>query len=121
MKKGATSIDLLSDEELINYIPIGKHNAIHQPALAEMVGLTTEQVKREIRKARLRGLPILSGTVGYWIASDKAEKTEFETSMRRQALARLNTVKAIRNTTTYNECLNKPNTECERGDNNANN
>ncbi len=83
---------------LKNTIPIGKENAIHQKELSEKLGVKPAMVKRMVQDARRVGVGICSGTEGYWFAKDDIEKQAFIRLLRKQAVARLTTVKPINDT-----------------------
>ena len=85
-------------EILERVIPIGKENAIHQEELASRLGFSPATAKIMVREARQRGLQILSGTCGYWLAENDLEKREFVLLMRKQAFSRLKSAKPINNT-----------------------
>lgn len=85
-------------EILERVIPIGKENAIHQEELASRLGVTPATAKIMVREARQRGLQILSGTCGYWLAENNLEKREFVLLMRKQAFSRLESAKPINST-----------------------
>ena len=55
-------------EALLNAIPTGEANAIHQAELAERLHVSRSELKRDIQAARRSGVPIMSGNSGYWIA-----------------------------------------------------
>ena len=81
--------------ELVSIIPNGKKNAIHLKELANTLGVTCQRAKYLVRRARLEGVAIVSGSDGYWFASDKREEREFVAKMYRQGLSRLRTVAMI--------------------------
>jgi len=85
----------MSKEELINKLPIGKENAIHQAALASILGVSSEKVKLMVRFARQSGAEILSGKQGYWIAKDDAERRAFISSFCRHASSRFKTTRLM--------------------------
>ncbi len=84
-------------KDVLSVIPKGKENAIHQQELAKILGLNMWQVKKAIQKERRNGAVILSDQNGYWISDDKEEIKAFLVSMRKQAISRFNSTKAINN------------------------
>lgn len=68
-------------------IPKGRKNAIHQGQLADLLGVSRQELKAQIRKERLSGSPILSDNHGYWTAESEAEVELWRISMRKQALS----------------------------------
>lgn len=83
-------------EELINKIPIGKENAIHQTTLASLMGVSPEVVKRMVREARQSGFEILSGKQGYWLAKDDAERAACIRMFSMSAISHLKTARTIK-------------------------
>lgn len=77
-------------------IPNGKENGIHQSELAERLGVNRSTVQKMVHDARINGIPILSGRVGYYFAKNDAEKREFIAWQSQQAYTRLSTIKPIR-------------------------
>ena len=86
----------VSIEELIENIPKGKHNAIHQKDLADKLHIKSELAKKYVQEARRQGYKICSGQAGYWIAESDEELKAFVSMLRKQALTRLKTTKATR-------------------------
>ena len=84
--------------DLMRVVPVGKNNAIHQQELARLLGCAPVTVKNMIRAARKAGVPILSNINGYWIAENDKDKKEFAAVMRKQAVTRLKSMKAITST-----------------------
>lgn len=85
-------------ESLKDIIPRGKENAIHQKELSKRLHLKDSATKLVIHKAREQGLEIISGNCGYWFAENDEEKQAFVNMMRRQAISRFKSVKAIKST-----------------------
>lgn len=83
-------------DKIERVIPIGKENAIHQEELASLLGVSPATVKKMVREARQRGVEILSGTQGYWLAKDDNERREFVSLLSKQAFTRLKTTKPIK-------------------------
>lgn len=83
------------NDQLINALPIGKENAIHQKDIADLIGTTPDRVKKIIQYARKQGFRICSGSDGYWIAKDEQEIQSFLKSMQNQAIKRFATIKAM--------------------------
>lgn len=84
--------------ELENIIPKGKNNAIHLEVLANRLGVNQGTAKNLVRSARRNGAFILSGINGYWYAENEQEKREFVLLMKKQAISRLVSIKAINRT-----------------------
>lgn len=82
--------------KLVDVIPVGKENAIHQVDLAKQLGVTPSTVKIMIQNARHQGRPdIMSGSNGYWLTEDKAELKEYVLMTLKQANTRLETIKPL--------------------------
>lgn len=97
-------------------IPVGKDNAIHLNVLADKIGVTPATVKKYVQGARRKGLDICSGKDGYWFAENDADRKDFETLLRRQALSRLKTTKPMRDKLKeYKGQITFANIESERG------
>lgn len=65
---------------ILDYIPIGKENAISKQKLCELTGIKDERLIREAIKRQVEsGVPILSssGHKGYWYSEDIDEIEEF--------------------------------------------
>lgn len=56
--------------EVLKYIPEGRENAISREMLCKVTGMPDRAVRREIRRLRDKGEPILTDTEkgGYWMA-----------------------------------------------------
>lgn len=80
---------------ILDVIPVGKENALHQEQLADLLGVTREAVKNMVRNARRNGTEILSGSCGYYFAKDDTERREFIAIQSKQAYTRLKTIKPI--------------------------
>lgn len=97
MKKNAVnSIPSEDPMLLINLLPIGKENSISRKRLANELGLTERDTSRRVHDLRAAGFIILSGSQGYYIASDKAEVKEFYVTMRKRAVSLLSVLKTTR-------------------------
>ena len=83
-------------EKIERLIPLGKEKAIHQDELSKLLGVSCGTVKAMIREARQRGLQIISGAQGYYFAKDDEELKAFVRMQSKQALARLKTIKPIK-------------------------
>lgn len=84
-------------EKLLTHdIPYGRQNAVHLPELARRWNISTDTVKKWVKKGRTAGLPIMSDQAGYWLSDDEAEKERFVKSMWRQAISRIKTSKPTR-------------------------
>lgn len=84
--------------DIIEIIPIGKDNALHQEQLAEIMGVSRDTVKHLVREARKNGAEILSGVHGYYFPKDDEERSAFVHMLTKQATTRLKTVKPIKYT-----------------------
>ena len=84
-----------SFEALLNHIPTGEANAIHQAELAQELGIDRTTLKDEIRAARRSGYQIASGIRGYWRPASEADMIRYARMMRKQAAARYRTVEGI--------------------------
>ena len=82
--------------DIIDLIPIGKANAIHQKELAAIMGVSRDTVKAKVREARKDGAEILSGSCGYYFAKDDEERREFVALLSKQAYTRIKTTKPVK-------------------------
>ena len=89
---------ILSDELrlLIELRPVGKENSITRKRLANELGLTERDTSRRVHDLRAAGFIILSGSQGYYIATDKSEVKEFYVTMRKRAVSLLSVLKTTR-------------------------
>ena len=75
---------------LINYIPVGKSNAITRQELVRLTGESDRAIRKEIKRLNRDGIPILSSSrgCGYWISDDLDELEQYinETDHRRESL-----------------------------------
>ena len=83
-------------DTLLQIIPTGKENALHQEEIANRLGISRARVKALIRAARDKGIEILSGIHGYYYAKDDNEREEFAATISKQAYTRLKTAKPIK-------------------------
>ena len=94
-------IDGAKDEgtlcKLLNLLPKGEDNAIHQPALAALMGFSCSKLKVEIKKARRLGNVIVSSKKGYFIPENNQDIKRFVRSMSKQATSRFGSVTKMRN------------------------
>lgn len=74
---------------IISFIPVGEANAIHQAELCQLLQISTFCLKAQIKAARRAGVPICSGSSGYWIAESTEENRAFVEKMRAHALSQL--------------------------------
>lgn len=78
----------------------GAGNAVPLRQLAAMTGRVEREVRREIQRERLAGVPIVSdNATGYWLADNAADVNRFCRSMRgraRQILAAADAIEAAR-------------------------
>ena len=72
---------------ILDHIPTGRANAVHQTDLATKTGLTTWSVKSAIRQARKTNI-ILSGQEGYWLPESETEGEQWLNMMKKQAISR---------------------------------
>lgn len=78
-------------QDVINYIPKGKQNAISRTQLAVLTGLPDRTNRQAIEDARRNGVMVISGsnTKGYYITDDYNEWRGFLEKHRRRALSEL--------------------------------
>ncbi len=76
-------------------IPLGKENAIHQEELAKILGVSCGKAKLMVKDARNNGAEIISSVRGYYFPKDDEERKEYVKTQKKQALARLSTIKPI--------------------------
>ena len=93
-------IDGAKDEgtlcKLLDLLPKGEDNAIHQPALATLMGFSCSKLKVEIKKARRLGNVIVSSRKGYFMPEDNQDIKRFVRSMSKQATSRFGSVTKMR-------------------------
>ncbi len=82
--------------DIQKYIPVGKDHAIHQAELAKLLDVSCGKVKAMIKDARNNGTEIMSSPRGYYYPKDDDERKEYVRLQERQALARLSTIKPIK-------------------------
>lgn len=78
-------------EQVINYIPKGRENAISRSQLAALTGFPDRVNRQAIEDARHHGVMVISGsnTKGYYITDDYTEWQGFLEEHRRRALSEL--------------------------------
>ena len=82
---------------IVEYIPMGKQNAIHLDQLSQQLNMSETSVKKLIKEARRRGAPIMSAKCGYWRTESEAERKAFIDNMNAQGYARLKTAREFAN------------------------
>ena len=82
--------------DILEFIPVGKENALHQEELANIMGIPCDRVKARVREARKKGAEILSGVCGYYLPKDDEERAAFVSMITKQAFTRLKTAKPIK-------------------------
>lgn len=82
---------------MINILPTGQKNGIHQDDLAAALGVTPAKLKEIVQTARIDYSIIICGdAAGYYFPKDKEEAEKFCRSMTKQALKRLVSIKHLR-------------------------
>lgn len=81
---------------LLELIPYGKQNAISGERLAQKLNMNVRGMCALIHSARVSGLLILSGDVGYWRSDNLDEMKEFYKRMRSQGIGTLAAAKSAR-------------------------
>lgn len=78
-------------EKVINFIPIGKENAISRQALTVLTGLNDRSNRQAIEDARRSGIKVISrsSSKGYYIADNDNDWLDFLNEHRRRALSEL--------------------------------
>lgn len=87
--------------QLYNLLPIGETNRVTSAELQGLTGLSYRQLRREIRKLRLDGLPICSTCCppgGYWRAENETELATFLRSMDRRGKSVFKAAQSARQT-----------------------
>lgn len=81
--------------KLLDYIPIGRENAISMPDLSVSKGITPRECRRLVQREREKGAPICSDFErgGYFLPADKGEALRYY----RAQLARIKTARAALN------------------------
>lgn len=87
--------------DLLELIPFGYENAIHQAELAILLGVSPMKVKALIKEARLNFIPILSDAHGYWLSDVKREIEAWCNAMTKQAISTLIAVQCLEYTTLH--------------------
>jgi biotin operon repressor len=64
-------------------------------ALAERMGTDTRSVELEVQDARLRGIPIVSNSDGYWLAQTPAEARQCAERLRNRAIRQMETAAGL--------------------------
>ncbi len=79
--------DILSSSQgmVVSLIGTGPDAAVSRRQLAEMSGLDERVVRKLIHQARLQGVPIISGNIGYYRAENTNDLRRFSRSMARRA------------------------------------
>ncbi len=62
---------------IIDFIPVGKSNAVHRTELTNRTGLASREVDRVIFEARKNGAVICSATQGYYIPETAEEALQY--------------------------------------------
>lgn len=78
-------------ERVINFIPVGKENAISRQALSELTCLNDRANRQAIEDARRNGIKVISrsSSRGYYIADNDTDWLDFLNEHRRRALSEL--------------------------------
>ena len=84
--------------EIEKFIGIGRENAVKRGELSTRLALDDRIVRREIAKARERGVNIVNdgSGVGYWISDDTADLAEQYRKEHKRALKILYRLKTMR-------------------------
>lgn len=78
------------------YLSAGIENGLLLRELSALTGLSTREVRRQIQRERLAGVPILSDNQnGYYLAGDDLEVARFVRSMRHRAREILKVANAV--------------------------
>ena len=73
-------------ELILSFLRSGAENAMPLRDLRNTTGIDGRTIRRAIREARLRGVPVVSDDEnGYWISENPAEIRRFVHSMRNRA------------------------------------
>lgn len=92
-------MDNSSGTNIVNYIPIGKENAISRKELCRLTGLSDRVIRREIAKAR-ETTCICNGQAddgGYYIPSTIEDANRFYRQERKRALSILRCLRGTKN------------------------
>ena len=81
---------------IIDFIPEGKANAIHQKDLVKLLNISADTIKKLIQQARKDGAKIISGQEGYWVSDNEHDFEMFERMMNKQAKSRLYVTKCVK-------------------------
>lgn len=84
---------LISELELLAFIPKGMQNAIHMRDLAVKLGITERSVRAAVKETREKGITICSLACGYWIPETKQEREVYVAMMDKQSKSRQVTIK----------------------------
>ena len=75
--------------DIINALSYGQQNAKSRAELQALSGLCDREVRREIRRLRLSGIPVCSSSrvPGYWLPETSDELSTFQQSMAHRVRA----------------------------------
>lgn len=71
--------------KIADFLLQGEANAIPRRTLESMTGWNGREIRLEIQRERLEGVPIIGGQSGYFLAETQREKQAFVSSMRHRA------------------------------------
>ena len=83
-------------EKIVELIPKGKENAIHQKKLAKLTGVTPARIKSLVRIARRDNIPICSCYDGYYLPKNKQELDDFIKKHEKTARSYFVTLKELK-------------------------
>lgn len=82
-------------EKILRLLRVGEANALTLRDLTRLTESDGRRVREAIRRARLDGVPIVSGEAGYWLAATASEKARFTRQMRSRAREILRVARAV--------------------------
>lgn len=83
--------------EIIDYLGKGQENAVHLDVLCKLTNYKESSVKKEIKRQRENGVPIVSSARGYWLAENQTEISTFCNYLKKTACARFKTRQGLIN------------------------
>lgn len=104
MNKGRSNTEL---PRIIDFLGVGKENAIKQIDICKMLRCTPDQLKAAVQRFRRtntdHSLFICSDHNGYYFAKDKSEIEQFVLTTSKQAISRFETIKEAKRMLKGNE------------------
>ena len=81
---------------IADFIPVGQENAISCRTLAGRAGISERDVQEAVLQARSNGVPICSGSYGYFMPRDAAEALHYFYAQSSRIRSGMLVLKAVR-------------------------